>query len=91
MYAMTREQFEIVREAAAKQPDAPPDLDKYIWLTWSRIRGQPLRTWLKGIGVLQKIDRCHALPYPPLCRTEYGWDERFGVVYYTVRKTHHPV
>ena len=66
MYAMTREQFEIVREAAAKRTDAPLDLDKYIWLTWSRERGQPLRTWLEGIGVLQKIDRCHALSKP--CR-----------------------
>lgn len=81
---MTREELGIVREAAARRPDAPPDLDTYIWLTWTPVRGQPLRTWLWAIGVLQKIDQCHVLPFPPLRQTRYGWDERFGVVWYTV-------
>lgn len=85
-FGMTREEFDIVREAAARQHDAPPDLDEYIWLTWSRERGQPLRTWLAAIGVLQKIDRSHVLPFPAPHKTIYGWDQRFRVVWYSVSR-----
>jgi hypothetical protein len=76
------DELDLIREAAAAQPGAPPGMEKYTWIWRDAAVRAPLESWIMGLLLPYGIHLDHALPFPVPGCTVFSSYQRFGVVLY---------